>query len=61
MGLQYTDFVEIDKDLFRPSEIFELKGDSTKAQNQLNWRYNHSFEDLVKDMVESDLEYYKGL
>jgi GDPmannose 4,6-dehydratase len=61
VGLQYADFVEIDKDLFRPSEIFELRGDSTKAHNQLSWCYDYSFEDLVKDMVDSDLDYYERL
>ena len=39
---------------FRPAEVEELLGDSSKARNVLNWTPNISFDELVKDMVESD-------
>ena len=39
---------------FRPAEVDELLGDSTKARTQLGWQPKCSFDDLVKEMVESD-------
>ena len=39
---------------FRPAEVEELLGDSSKARDVLNWTPNISFDELVKDMVESD-------
>lgn len=39
---------------FRPAEVDELLGDSTKARTLLDWRPKYSFDDLVKEMVESD-------
>ena len=39
---------------FRPAEVEELLGDSTKARTQLGWVPAYSFDDLVKEMVEQD-------
>ena len=39
---------------FRPAEVEELLGDSTKARNELNWTTSYSFDDLVKEMVDAD-------
>jgi len=39
---------------FRPAEVDELLGDSTKARTQLGWQPKCSFDELVKEMVESD-------
>ena len=44
----------ISKKYFRPSEVDELLGDSTKARNELNWKPKYSFDDLVNEMVEND-------
>ncbi len=49
-------YVEIDERYFRPSEVDELIGDSSKAKKQLNWRPKVSFKDLVKIMVDADIE-----
>ncbi|XOB40751.1 MAG: GDP-mannose 4,6-dehydratase [Candidatus Nealsonbacteria bacterium] len=48
--------VEIDPRYFRPAEVESLLGDSTKAREKLGWRPKTSFEELVKEMVHSDLE-----
>jgi GDPmannose 4,6-dehydratase len=56
LDLNYNDYVEIDPDLYRPSEVHYLKGDATKAKKILDWQPEISFEDLVKDMVYSDIE-----
>ncbi|MDO5851183.1 MAG: GDP-mannose 4,6-dehydratase [Methanobacteriaceae archaeon] len=55
--------VEVDPNFFRPTEVEQLCGDPTKAKNELNWNPKKtSFKELVKDMVQSDVEYVnKGL
>tara|TARA_B100001540_G_scaffold51205_1_gene46192 strand:- start:1004 stop:1984 length:981 start_codon:yes stop_codon:yes gene_type:complete len=55
----WKNLVNLDESLLRPSDIDELIGDPTKAQNVLNWKPKMSFKDLVKSMVEHDLEYIK--
>jgi len=39
---------------FRPAEVEELLGDSTKAQTELGWTRKYTFDDLVKEMVDAD-------
>lgn len=58
VNLSYHDYVYIDPELYRPCEVEYLKGDSSKASAILGWRPNISFDDLVKDMVYSDIEKY---
>lgn len=48
--------VAVDKRYFRPSEVDILIGDATKAKEKLGWQPKHKLEELVKEMVESDLE-----
>jgi GDPmannose 4,6-dehydratase len=55
----WHNIVEIDETLQRPTDIDELIGDSTKARNQLGWKPKMDFKDLVKSMVEHDLEMTK--
>ena len=55
----WKDIVILDKHLLRPSDIDELIGDPTKAQRVLDWKPKMKFKDLVKSMVEYDLEYIK--
>jgi GDPmannose 4,6-dehydratase len=54
VGLNYEDHIEIDPDLYRPSEVEFLQGNSQKAQDILNWIPSTTFEELVQDMVRSD-------
>jgi GDPmannose 4,6-dehydratase len=58
VGLSYEDYVVPDKAFFRPAEVDLLLGDCSKAKQKLGWRYDLSFEDLVHEMVEADLELY---
>ncbi len=51
--------VRIDPRYFRPTEVDTLLGDSTKARTRLGWRPEVSFEDLVSEMVDTDLELAK--
>jgi len=55
----WHDLVEINETNMRPTDIDELIGDSTKAKNKLNWKPKTNFKELVKLMVEHDLEYFK--
>lgn len=48
--------VEIDPRYFRPAEVESLLGDSSKAREKLGWQPQVSFQELVKEMVQSDLE-----
>ncbi|MDY0042800.1 MAG: GDP-mannose 4,6-dehydratase, partial [Desulforhabdus sp.] len=57
VGLNYEDYVVVDERFFRPAEVDILLGDSTKAGDRLGWRYSRSFEDLVNEMVDSDLKF----
>lgn len=59
VGLDYHDYVEIDPALYRPSEVYLLQGDAGKAKTILGWSYGLTLEDLVKEMVDADLELYK--
>jgi len=55
----WHDFVEIDKSNMRPTDIDELTGDYSKARKQLGWKPKMKFKDLVKCMVEHDIDYFK--
>ena len=56
VGLNYKDHIMIDKKLIRPTEVDILKADCTKAKKILKWKPKISFDELVIDMVEHDLE-----
>ena len=51
--------MEVDKKYFRPSEVDSLLGDSSKAKQILKWSPKNNFDDLIKDMVISDLKLAK--
>jgi len=53
-GLDYRDYVVPDPALHRPAEVNALLGDCSKAKAKLGWDYRIPFEELVREMVESD-------
>jgi GDPmannose 4,6-dehydratase len=55
-GLEISDHVEIDEDLMRPAEVDHLIGDASKAKRDLGWEPRTSFEQLIRLMVDADLE-----
>ena len=50
------DIIKIDPRYFRPTEVESLLGDASKAKKKLNWTPKISFEQLVKEMIDKDLE-----
>ncbi len=54
--MDYNDFVEVDPRFFRPAEVDYLLGDPGENNAALNWRPKTSFEQFVREMVESDME-----
>ena len=50
-----TELIEIDPRYFRPAEVDLLIGDPSKAREKLGWQHETTLEDLVKEMVASDL------
>ncbi len=55
-GLVWQDHVEFDPRYLRPTEVDCLLGDATKARETLNWAPKVSFDELVKMMVDNDIE-----
>ena len=52
----WNDLVELDKSVMRPSDIEELLGDASKAKEKLGWEPKTKFKDLVKIMVDYDID-----
>ena len=48
--------VRVSKDCFRPAEVSNLLGDSSKIRTNLNWRPSISVDQLAKEMIISDLQ-----
>lgn len=51
--------VSVNKEFFRPAEVDILMGDPAKAERELGWKRNISFDELVERMVNYDLELVK--
>ncbi len=56
VNLNWEDYVIIDPKFVRPAEVELLLGDSTKALKKLGWAPKTSFEELIKMMIDADLE-----
>ena len=55
-GLDWRNYVEVDPQYFRPTEIDTLQGDASKARRKLGWAPKVRFADLVKLMVDADIQ-----
>jgi len=55
-GVDWKQCVEKDPRYFRPTEVDSLQGDASKARRLLGWKPEIGFEELVKSMVECDME-----
>ncbi len=56
VGLDYKKYIKFDSRYLRPAEVDHLQGNPSKVKNIIGWECRTSFDDLVKEMVESDLE-----
>jgi GDPmannose 4,6-dehydratase len=52
LDLDWKQYVVQDKKYLRPEELDNLKGDCTKAQTELNWKHDYTFEDMIDEMIE---------
>ena len=59
VGLNFKDYLTVDKKFFRPAEVETLLADPNFAKKKLNWKPKTSFTNLVHEMVESDLKNIK--
>lgn len=59
LELNWEKFVSVDPKYFRPAEVDLLIGDPTKAKKQLGWKHHVSFEELVRLMIDADVELLK--
>ncbi len=59
LGLDWKKYVVVDPALYRPADVDLLVGDATKARTKLGWAPSVTFEQLVKIMVDADLELVK--
>jgi len=56
LELDWEEYVEIDPRYFRPTEVAVLQGDASKARSKLGWEPRVGIDELVRRMVEHDLE-----
>lgn len=59
VDLNYEDYIIIDPKFYRPMEVDYLLGDASKAKRVLGWEPQITFDELVKEMVESDINHAK--
>ena len=59
LGMNYLDYIVIDKKHFRPEELENLKGDSSKLRERLLWQPEYSFEMMLDEMIRYWEIYYK--
>ena len=58
LDLDFHDYVKVDENLYRPSEVQLLQGDASKAKKILGWSPTVSFEQLIEEMVKGDMDWY---
>jgi len=56
VDLDWQEYVEIDPRYFRPTEVELLLADSSKARKELGWEPKITFRELVRIMVDADME-----
>ena len=59
-GLNYKNYVELDKRYIRPTEVDGLIGDPSKAEKVLGWKAKTHWKELAKLMVDADIEKIKS-
>jgi len=57
VGLDWREYMSNDSRLYRPAEIYELRGDASKARNRFGWQPTVSFDRLIEMMVNSEMDF----
>ena len=57
VSLDWQEYVEIDPRYFRPTEVAHLQADATKVRKRLGWEPKITFKELVRIMVDADMEF----
>ena len=55
VNLKWNDYVIVDKEFYRPAEIYELRGESSKARKKLGWKPTIPFRNIIRTMVDEDI------
>ena len=56
VGLDWKEYMSIDRRLYRPAEIHELRGNPSKAKDKLGWQPTINFDQLIQMMVNAEIE-----
>jgi GDPmannose 4,6-dehydratase len=56
VGLKAEDYLTVKQEFLRPAEIDRLLGDPSKAKAKLGWRSEVTLEEMIREMVDADLE-----
>ncbi len=56
VGLKSEEFLVSDPQYFRPAETYDLVADASKAKTKMGWKCQYQFLDIVREMVENDLQ-----
>jgi len=59
LGLDYLKYIVVDEKHFRPEELENLKGDSTKLRKELSWEPEYTFESMLDEMINYWVKYYE--
>jgi GDPmannose 4,6-dehydratase len=60
LGLDFREYVIVDEKHFRPEELENLKGDSSKMRESLSWEPKYTFESMIDEMINYWVDYYNG-
>lgn len=55
LRMNYEEYVTVDERYFRPTELHDLKGDSTKLKQTLKWKPEYTFKEIIEEMVDARL------
>lgn len=56
VGLDWNEYVEVNEKFFRPAEVDALRADISDTKKRLDWEPEISFEELIREMVQVDLQ-----
>ena len=58
-GVDYDKHVEFSEKLYRPVDLEVIYGDNSKAKKNLDWKYDISFDELIKKLVEDESKFFE--